>query len=106
MRVPENAYYGPQTARAAENFPISGLTLPNEFIRSLALLKECAARVNQKLGLMEEEISNTIITAAQEVMDGKHDDQFIVYVFQTGSGTSTNMNMNEVIASRSNEILT
>ncbi|HIJ56923.1 MAG TPA: class II fumarate hydratase [Deltaproteobacteria bacterium] len=106
MRVPDNAYYGPQTARAAENFPISGLTLPKDFIRALALLKKCAARVNRELGLMEEEISKTIIKAAQEVMDGKHDDQFIVDVFQTGSGTSTNMNMNEVIASRGNEILT
>ncbi len=105
MRVPDNAYYGPQTARAAENFPISDLTLPKDFIRSLALLKKCAARVNRELDLMKEEISKTIITAAQEVMDGKHDDQFIVDVFQTGSGTSTNMNMNEVIASRGNEIL-
>ena len=106
MRVPDNAYYGPQTARAAENFPISGLTLSKDFIRSLALLKKCAARVNRELGLLEEEISQTISLAAQEVMDGKHDDQFIVDVFQTGSGTSTNMNMNEVIASRGNEILT
>jgi len=105
MRVPDNAYYGPQTARAAENFPISGLTLPKDFIRSLALLKKCAARVNRELGLLEEEISQTISLAAQEVMDGKHDDQFIVDVFQTGSGTSTNMNMNEVIASRGNEVL-
>ena len=106
MRVPDSAYYGPQTARAAENFPISGLTLPAVFIHSLALLKKCAALVNRELGLVDEDISQAISEAAQEVMDGNHDDQFIVDVFQTGSGTSTNMNMNEVIGSRANEILT
>ena len=106
MRVPESAYYGPQTARAAENFPISGLTLPDDFIRSLALIKKCAAQVNLELGLLDSTIAEAIVVAAQEVMDGKHDAQFVVDIFQTGSGTSTNMNMNEVIATRGNEILT
>jgi len=106
VRVPADAYYGPQTQRAAENFPISDLTLPVTFIHALALIKHCAARVNVELGILNEDISGAIITAAREVMDGKFDDQFVVDVFQTGSGTSTNMNMNEVIASRANEILT
>lgn len=106
VRVPEDAYYGPQTQRAKENFPISGLTLPVVFIYSLALIKQCSARVNAELGLLDAVIADPIIDAAQEIMDGKFDDQFVVDVFQTGSGTSTNMNMNEVIASRSNETMT
>lgn len=105
VRVPETAHYGPQTQRAVENFPISGLTLPSSFISSLALLKKYAAQVNRELGLLDRKISEAIDAAAQEVMDGILDDQFVVDVFQTGSGTSTNMNMNEVIASRANEIL-
>ena len=106
VRVPEDAYFGPQTQRAVENFPISGLTLPAAFMHALALIKQCAARVNSELGLLNADTSKAIIKAAQEVMDGKFDNQFVVDVFQTGSGTSTNMNMNEVIASRSNEIIT
>lgn len=106
VRVPEDAYFGPQTQRAVENFPISGLTLPAAFMHALALIKQCAARVNSELGLLDADTSKTIIQAAREVMDGKFDDQFVVDVFQTGSGTSTNMNMNEVIASRANEIIT
>ena len=106
VRVPEDAYYGPQTQRARENFSISGLTLPPVFICSLALLKQCAARVNGDLGLLDATISEPIIAASQEIMDGKFDDQFVVDVFQTGSGTSTNMNINEVIASRANEMMT
>jgi fumarate hydratase class II len=106
VRVPVDAYFGPQTQRALENFPISGLTLPAAFMHALALIKQCAARVNAELGLLNADISKAIIKAAQEVMDGNFDDQFVVDVFQTGSGTSTNMNMNEVVASRANEIIT
>ena len=106
VNVPEDAYYGSQTQRAADNFPISGMTLPAEFIRSLALVKRCAAHVNSDLGLLDSKLADAISEAAQEIVDGKHSDQFIVDIFQTGSGTSTNMNMNEVVASRANEILT
>ncbi|MDQ1329862.1 MAG: fumarate hydratase, class [Thermodesulfobacteriota bacterium] len=104
--VPENAYYGPQTQRAIENFPVSGLTLPPSFIHSLSLLKKYAALVNRDLGLLNRQISKAIVKAADEVKNGKFDDQFIIDVFQTGSGTSFNMNMNEVISSRANEIIT
>ncbi|MBW2591818.1 MAG: class II fumarate hydratase [Deltaproteobacteria bacterium] len=106
VRVPENAYFGPQTQRAVENFPISGLRFPVEFIHALALIKKCSASVNFELGQLDVEISRAIISAAREVMNGKFDDQFVVDLFQTGSGTSTNMNMNEVITSRANEIIT
>jgi fumarate hydratase class II len=104
--VPETAYYGPQTQRAADNFPIGDLRLPVSFIRALALLKKCAARVNLDLGLLDSKLADAIAAAAQEVIDGQLDDQFVVNVFQTGSGTSTNMNMNEVVACRANETLT
>jgi len=103
--VPETAYYGPQTQRAAENFPIGDLKLPASFIRALALVKNCAARVNQELGLLDSKLADAIAAAAQEIVDGQFGDQFVVNVFQTGSGTSTNMNMNEVVACRANEIL-
>jgi fumarate hydratase class II len=103
--VPETAYYGPQTQRAAQNFPIGDLKLPASFIHALALVKKCAARVNQELGLLDSKLADAIAAAAQEVVDGQFDDQFVVNVFQTGSGTSTNMNMNEVVACRANEIL-
>jgi fumarate hydratase class II len=106
VTVPEDAYYGASTQRAIENFPISGLRFPRSFIYSLALIKKCAAMVNGELGLLDEKISKSIVAAAQEVMEGKFDNQFPVDVFQTGSGTSSNMNMNEVIASRANETIT
>jgi len=106
VKVPERAYYGAQTQRAVENFPISGLTFPPEFIHALALIKACSARVNKELALLPPEIADAIITAAREVMAAKHADQFPVDIFQTGSGTSTNMNMNEVLSSRANEIIT
>jgi len=106
VRVPLEAHYGAQTARAVENFPISGIVLPEEFIRSLALIKKCAAEANRDLGLLGSETAEAIISAADEVMAGKWSGEFVVDVFQTGSGTSTNMNMNEVLASRGNEILT
>ncbi len=106
VRVPATAYYGSQTRRAMDNFPVSGLTLPPAFLHCLARVKKCAARVNADLGLLEPEPAEAIVAAAREVMEGRHDDQFAVDVFQTGSGTSTHMNMNEVIATRANEILT
>lgn len=106
VRVPADAYYGSQTQRAVENFPISKLRFPPEFIHGLALVKKCAVRVNDTLGLLDPKIAPAIAHAAQDVMDGRFDDQFVVDVFQTGSGTSSNMNMNEVVASRANEILT
>lgn len=106
VRVPENAYYGAQTQRAAENFSISGLTLSSSFIKALGMIKKHAARVNMDLGLLDGKLAKVIMNAAGEVIDGRLDDQFIIDVFQTGSGTSTNMNTNEVIAGRANEILT
>jgi fumarate hydratase class II len=106
VKVPDSAYYGSQTQRAVDNFPISDLKFQADFICALALVKHYAAQVNRKLGLLDQKMADAIGRASQEVMDGKHDDQFIVDIFQTGSGTSTNMNMNEVLASRANEILT
>ncbi|MFH0725226.1 MAG: class II fumarate hydratase [Pseudomonadota bacterium] len=106
VRVPDTAYYGAQTQRAVQNFPISGLYFQEPFIHTLALLKKCAAETNCDLGLLAPDPAGAIITAAAEVMAGKMRDQFVVDVFQTGSGTSTNMNMNEVLAARANEILT
>src|SRR2546421_3256091 len=105
MRVPSEAYYGAQTARAVENFPISNLRFPRAFIRALGLIKTHAAATNAELGLLPAEIANAIQKAGREVTEGKLDDQFVVDVFQTGSGTSTNMNANEVIANRASEIL-
>ncbi|MFH2219949.1 MAG: class II fumarate hydratase [Pseudomonadota bacterium] len=104
--VPEDVYFGASTQRAVENFPISGLVFPLSFMYSLALIKRCAALANCELGLLDDRRSNAIVQAASEIIDGKFNDQFVVDVFQTGSGTSTNMNMNEVIASRANEIIT
>ena len=106
VNVPEDAYYGAQTQRAVDNFPVSGLTLPLSFIKAIALMKKNAAQVNRDLGLLSPDLSSAIIQAAQEVIDGTFDEQFVVDVFQTGSGTSTNMNVNEVIAGRANEIMT
>jgi fumarate hydratase class II len=105
MRVPASAYYGAQTARAIENFPISGIRFPRQFIRALGMIKLSAAQANMELGLLQRKIGNAIVKAAKEVIDGKLDEHFVLDVFQTGSGTSTNMNANEVIANRANEIL-
>jgi fumarate hydratase class II len=105
MQVPAQAYYGAQTARAVENFPISDLRFPRQFIRALGLIKKHAAITNTALGLLPDKISGSIQKAAQEVMDGKLDAQFPLDIFQTGSGTSTNMNANEVIANRAIELL-
>ena len=98
MRVPKDALYAAQTQRAVENFPISGQPMPPEFIHALGLVKLAAARVNGELGLLDAKIAEAIATAAREVADGKWDAQFPIDVFQTGSGTSSNMNANEVIA--------
>jgi fumarate hydratase class II len=106
VRISADAYYGAQTQRAVDNFPISGILMPTEFIRSLAMIKKFAAQVNFELELLEKSVSAAIAQAAAEVIAGKFGDQFVVDVFQTGSGTSTNMNMNEVLATRGNEILT
>jgi len=98
MVVPEGALYGAQTARAVENFPISGLRLPRPFIRALGLIKASAARINAVNGWIERDKALRIERAALRVAEGEFDEQFVVDVFQTGSGTSTNMNANEVIA--------
>src|SRR5689334_22958285 len=103
--VPSDAYYGIQTLRAVENFPVSGLRLPRRFIRAIALIKRSAAEVNMEMGLLDKKIGNAIVQASTEVMEGKLDESFPVDVFQTGSGTSTNMNANEVISNRAIQIL-
>src|SRR6056297_970997 len=98
LRVPGDALWGAQTQRAVENFPISGRPLPRAFVRAVGLVKWAAAGANQELGLLEDALADAIRAAAVEVADGAHYEQFPVDVFQTGSGTSTNMNANEVIA--------
>ncbi|MBC8311796.1 MAG: class II fumarate hydratase [Candidatus Marinimicrobia bacterium] len=105
MQVPDNAYYGAQTQRAIENFPVSGITIPSSMIRALGMIKRSAAVVNHDLGNLDEARRNAIIEAADEVISGKFDAQFLVDVFQTGSGTSSNMNTNEIIANRASEIM-
>jgi fumarate hydratase class II len=99
LQVPADALWGAQTQRAVQNFPISGLTLPRAFIAALGLIKQAAARANTRLGLLEIEVARAIDAAAAEVEKGRYDAQFPIDVFQTGSGTSTNMNANEVIGS-------
>src|SRR5882762_8808849 len=105
MRVPSDAYYGAQTARAAENFPISGLGFSRSFIWALGLIKKHAAITNAALGLLPPGIAMAIQRAAQEVIDGKLDVQFVVDIFQTGSGTSPNMNATLVIATWGPELI-
>jgi fumarate hydratase class II len=105
MRVPADAYYGAQTQRAVENFPISDLRFPRAFIRAMGLIKWAAAKVNQEAGALDAATARAIQQAAREVADGALDAQFVVDIFQTGSGTSTNMNANEVIANRAAELL-
>ncbi len=105
LQVPADAYYGVQTQRAVLNFQISGLKPYPAFIWSMAAIKRAAAKVNQDLGLLDPKLADAIIRAATEVMDGKWNDQFVVDPFQAGAGTSHNMNANEVIASRANELL-
>ncbi|HSK90603.1 MAG TPA: class II fumarate hydratase [Euzebyales bacterium] len=105
MRVPATAYYGAQTQRAVENFPISEGGIPSELIRALGIIKSAAARINHKQGVLDDARYEAIERAAQEVADGLLDDHFPVDVFQTGSGTSSNMNVNEVVANRAIELL-
>src|SRR4028119_1384026 len=98
VRVPENALYAAQTQRAVDNFPISGITFPRSFVRALCLIKAAAARANVDLELLPQDKADAISKAALRVAGGGYDEQFPIDVFQTGSGTSTNMNANEVIA--------
>jgi fumarate hydratase class II len=105
VKVPKSAYYGAQTQRAVENFPVSGIGFPPKFIRALAVIKHAAASANRDLKLLDPKIADAIHRAAEEVMDGKLNKEFVVDIFQTGSGTSTNMNANEVIANRALELL-
>jgi fumarate hydratase class II len=103
--VPADALYGAQTARAVENFPVSGMVFPRELIWAVGLIKRAAAEVNRALGKLDPDLADVIIRAAREVVDGKLNDHFPVDIFQTGSGTSTNMNANEVIANRAIQLL-
>ena len=105
MQVPADAYYGASTQRAVLNFPISGEPMPRRFIRALGMVKRAAAQTNRELGLLPRRRARAITAAAQEIIDGKHDDQFPIDIYQTGSGTSTNTNANEVIANRATEII-
>ena len=98
VRVPAEALWGAQTQRAVQNFPVSGLTMPRPFIAALGLVKQAAARANKTLALLDARIAQAVEAAAAEVAAGRHDAQFPIDVFQTGSGTSSNMNANEVIA--------
>ena len=104
MTVPANAYWGAQTQRAVENFPISGHRFGRRFVRAMGLIKQAAAKVNRDLNKLDRERANLIIAATQEVIDGKLDDHFVLDIYQTGSGTSTNMNANEVISNRAIEL--
>ncbi len=105
MRVPQRAFYGAQTQRAVENFPISDIRFPRSFIRAIGLIKWAAAQVNRELKGVPPQVADAVMKAAREVVDGKWDDQFVVDIFQTGSGTSTNMNANEVVANRAIQML-
>jgi len=105
LQVPADALYGAQTQRAVNNFPISGLPMPRGFIRALGLVKIACATANEKLNLLDKKIADVIRSAAVDVADGKYDQQFPIDVFQTGSGTSTNMNANEVISRLATELL-
>jgi fumarate hydratase, class II len=105
MQVPAGALYGAQTQRAVQNFPVSGMRPYPAFVWAQAMIKRAAAEVNADLGLLDSKLAAAIVEAAQEVLDGKHADQFVVDPFQAGAGTSHNMNLNEVIANRANQLL-
>jgi fumarate hydratase class II len=105
VKVPAEALYGAQTERARQNFPVSGLRIPRRMIRALGLVKKACAEVNLEKGALDERVARAIISAADEVARGDHDAWFVVDIFQTGSGTSSNMNANEVIANRAAQIL-
>ena len=105
IEVPGEAYYGASTMRAVKNFPISDLRFPRRFVQALGAIKRAAAEVNRDLGLLEPRLAEAIVRAANEVVEGRLDSEFVVDIFQTGSGTSTNTNANEVIANRASEII-
>jgi len=105
MKVPEDALYGPQTQRAVENFPISGQRFGRRFIEALGVIKRAAAETNMEQGHLDAAVGKAILAAATEVVEGKWDDQFVLDIYQTGSGTSTNMNANEVIAHRATALM-
>ncbi len=105
VRVPAKAYYGAQTQRAFENFPVSGVRMPQPVVYAAAMIKGFGAEVNAGLSLLDPPLAEAISRAAREVLEGTFDDQFLLDVFQTGSGTSTNMNVNEVLANRANALL-
>ena len=105
VEVPADVYYGAQTARAVGSFPISGLKTSPFLVRALVMVKRAAAEANQELGLITKEQGSAIVQAAQEVLDGKHHEHFVVDVFQAGAGVSLHMNTNEVLANRANQIL-
>jgi len=104
MSVPASAYWGASTQRAVENFPISGYRFGRRFVRALGLIKQASAKVNKDLGKLDPKLAGMIVTAAQQVVDGRLDEHFVLDIYQTGSGTSTNMNANEVIANRAIEL--
>ncbi len=105
VKVPVDKYYGAQTQRAVDNFPISGFRLPESFVKAQAVIKKSAAKANMQAGVLDKKIAGAVISAADEIILGRHDDQFVVDVYQAGAGTSQNMNMNEVLANRAEEIL-
>ena len=105
VEVPVEAYYGAQTVRAVNNYPISGMRAHPQLIRAVGMVKRAAAEANKELGLVEDKRADAIIQAAQEVIDGRWNPEFVVDVFQAGAGVSLHMNTNEVIANRANEIL-
>ena len=103
--VPKDAYFGAQTQRAVDNFPISNRRIPPTLIKSLGMIKRSAAIVNHKLNRLDTSLKDAIVKASDEVISGKFNNEFVVDIYQTGSGTSSNMNANEVISNRANEIL-
>ena len=105
VRVPVDALYGAQTQRAVDNFPVSGICISRSLIQALGVIKQAAAKVNTELGNIPKEVAHAIQLAAQEVIDGKLDDHFPIDIYQTGSGTSSNMNTNEVIARRAVQLV-
>src|SRR5262244_2458333 len=105
LKVPADAYYGVQTARAVANFPISGLRAPADLVTATILIKRAAARANAELGRLDADVAHAIVQAADEILNGALRDQFVVDVYQAGAGTSHNMNANEVLANRAAELL-
>ncbi len=105
LEVPADAYYGVQTARAVANFPISGERLHMEMVRAVTRIKIAAARANAELGVLDRKKADAIVAAAEEILAGKHDNQFVVDAYQAGAGTSFHMNVNEVIANRACELM-